>query len=391
MAKNSIQRVKYESTYMTGNKTSIAIDGRNLMHPPSGNATYLICALNELSVQQPDWVYYILTNRPLHPECEKLIIKRPNIRFLCRSYTRVGLLWYCTQLYFILKELKPNFFWAPATLLPPFIPSGVITIVTVNDMVPKDYKHTMSLFNRLYSNVLFDRSILNADLLLAISSYTANEVKSRYSRRRSHEITVGCGVDRSIFRPITHTPGQRSDLCSKYGVTEPFILFVGTVEPRKNLAFMMRLMPQLATAGFTLLVVGAKGWGKTPIAEIMKQPDFPADKIVFSGYVPTDDLVRLYNLAAVYVSTSLNEGFGLPQLEAMNCGCPVVSPHNSAMIEVVEGAGMTVKEWDVSAWCEAILSVFNNSEYYLDSGFQRSKQYEWPAIAHTIAKTLECA
>ena len=367
---------------------SIAIDGRNLMHPPSGSATYLICALNEISAQQPDWMFTLLTNRPLHPECEQLIIKRPNIRFLCKSFTRIGLIWYCTQLYFTLKALKPDFFWAPATLLPPFIPSGVKTIVTVNDMVAKDYKQTMSLFNRIYSNIFFDRSILNADILLAISSYTANEIKGRYPDRRSHGITIGCGVDRSIFQPLTLTPGQRTDLCSKYGVTEPFILFVGTVEPRKNLAFMMRLLPQLAAAGFTLLVVGARGWGNTPIAEIVQQRDFPSDKVVFAGYVPTEDLVRLYNVAAVYVSTSLNEGFGLPQLEAMNCGCPVVSPHNSAMIEVVEGAGMTVRGWDVAVWCDTILSVYNSSEYYRNLGFQRAKQYEWPAVVGAVVQTV---
>jgi len=249
----------------------------------------------------------------------------------------------------------------------------------------------MSLFNRLYSNVLFDRSILNADILLAISSYTANEVKRRYPSRQSREITVGCGVDRSIFLPVTLTPEQRSDICSKYGVIEPFILFVGTVEPRKNLEFMLKLMPDLVKAGFSLLIVGAKGWGKTQIAEIVEQPGFPKDNVVFAGYVSTEVLVMLYNMAAVYVSTSLNEGFGLPQLEAMNSGCPVVSPHNSAMVEVVEGAGISVENWDISNWCDAILTVFNNSEYYRDLGFQRSSQYEWPAIANTIAKTLDCA
>jgi glycosyltransferase involved in cell wall biosynthesis len=98
--------------------------------------------------------------------------------------------------------------------------------------------------------------------------------------------------------------------------------------------------------------------------------------------------VRLYNLAALYVSTSLNEGFGLPQLEAMNCGCPVVSPHNSAMVEVVEGAGMTVEGWDLGAWYDTILSVYNNSEYYRNLGLQRAKQYEWPAIVHSIAQKL---
>ena len=358
------------------------------MHTPGGNATYLICVLNELSAQQPEWVFYVLSNRPLHPECEKQIIKRPNIRFLCKSFTRIGLLWYCTQLYFILKKLNPDFFWAPATLLPPFIPSGVKTIVTVNDLVAKDYKHTMSLINRIYSGVLFDRSLMNADVLLAISNYTADEVRRRYQGRRSCDINIGCGVDRSIFQLQAHTPEQRKEICSKYGVSEQFILFVGTIEPRKNLTFMLNLMPQLAAAGFSLLVVGARGWGKTPIADIVQQVEFPADKVVFAGFVPTEDLVRLYNVAMVYVSTSMNEGFGLPQLEAMNCGCPVVSPHNSAMIEVVEGAGRTVKGWDPAIWCDTILSVNNNREKYRKLGLQRSEQYQWPAVARSITLTL---
>jgi glycosyltransferase involved in cell wall biosynthesis len=369
-------------------ETTIAIDGRNLMHPPSGNATYLICALNELAAQKPEWGFYVLSNRALHPECEKQLVQRPNVHFIRRSFTRIGLIWYCTQLYFILKELRPDFFWAPATLLPPSIPAGVKTIVTVNDMVPKDFPHTMSFLNRLYSSLFFDRSIFGADTLLAISDYTAEEVKRRYPRRRSKTVTVGCGIDKAVFHPVTIAPFQQSDTLARYGVATPFILFVGTLEPRKNLNFMLKLMPQLALEGFTLLVVGAKGWGKSPIAEIVQQSDFPSEKVVFAGYVPTDALVKLYNLAALYVSTSLNEGFGLPQLEAMNCGCPVVSPHNSAMIEVVAGAGLTVQDWDCAAWYSAIRRVFANREQYRQSGFERAAHYEWSQVALSITQEL---
>jgi hypothetical protein len=155
----------------------IAIDGRNLMHPPSGSASYLICALNELSAQKPEWRCYILTNRPLHPDCKKLILKRQNVILHNKSFTRIGLLWYCTQLYFILKTRNPDFFWASSTLLPPFIPSRIKTIVTVNDLVAKDYKHTMSILNRLYSELFFDSSIRVADVLLAISDYTVSEIR----------------------------------------------------------------------------------------------------------------------------------------------------------------------------------------------------------------------
>jgi glycosyltransferase involved in cell wall biosynthesis len=255
-------------------------------------------------------------------------------------------------------------------------------------MVPKDYRQTMTFFNRLFSDLFFDRSISRADILLAISNYTAREIKLRYPVRRSGEITVGCGIDVSIFRPVTLTNGQRYDLCSRYGIKEPFLLFVGTVEPRKNLEFMLSLMPELASAGFSLLIVGARGWGKSSIAEIVSRPGFPVDMIVFSGYLPIDDLPWLYSTAAVYVSTSLNEGFGLPQLEAMSCGCPVVAPYNSAMIEVVEGAGITVKGWEPSDWKTAVHTAYENKERYKELGFRRSAQYCWPVVVRSIAEHL---
>jgi len=86
-------------------------------------------------------------------------------------------MWYSTHLYFILRSLNPDFFWAPATLLPPFVPTNVKTIVNSYDLVSKDYRDTMSFFNRLYSDLLFDRSIMQADILLAISNLPPMRLK----------------------------------------------------------------------------------------------------------------------------------------------------------------------------------------------------------------------
>lgn len=375
------------AAYSTATIT-IAVDGRNLMHPVGGSGSYIIAALNELSALRPEWHFCLLTNRPLHPSCSERIFWRDNVKHVCQGYTRIGLLWYSTQLYFILKKLKPDFFWAPATLLPPCIPSGIKTIVTVNDLVAKDHRSTMATMNRLYSDLMFDHSIMTADILLSISKYTASEIEARYPERRAKMIEVGCGVDNTIFMPLGLSSKECDEVASKYGVTPPFLLFVGTLEPRKNLDFMLRLAPRLVAEELCILIVGAKGWGKSRLAEIVTMDTFPKEKVVFAGYVPTEDLVKLYNAAAVYVSTSYNEGFGLPQLEAMNCGCPVVSPHNSAMIEVVEGAGLTVEGWDPDIWCDSILTVFKNREHYRNRGFQRAKLFEWPDIAQGIVRIL---
>lgn len=98
--------------------------------------------------------------------------------------------------------------------------------------------------------------------------------------------------------------------------------------------------------------------------------------MVFAGFLSTEELIKIYNMASVYVSTSSNEGFGMPQLEAMACGCPVVSPHNSAMIEVVEGAGETVKTWEKQDWLEKINQVYQNRDFYINAGFKRVMEYK---------------
>lgn len=367
---------------------SIAIDGRNLMHPLGGNASYIISAINALSDLQPDWRFLFLTNRPLNAACAERIIWRPNVSHLCKGYTQIGLLWYVTQLYWLLKQMQPMFFWAPATVLPPWLPTGVKRIVTVNDLVAKKHRGTMASANRWYHDVMFDRSIRQADILLAISRDTAHEVAAQYPLRHCREITVGCGIETSIFSKMSPSAAELNRLTAVYGVTAPFLLFVGTIEPRKNLAFMLRLMPKLAEQGLMLLVVGAQGWGNSSVAEILQMPGFPRERVVIAGHVPTGDLVKLYHAAAAYISTSHHEGFGLPQLEAMQCGCPVISPHNSAMIELVDGAGITVRGWNPEDWYAAVDQVLADPEHYRKRGYKRAGQYDWNNIAPTIAEQI---
>lgn len=364
----------------------IAVDGRVLMKEPTGVANFLISALNEYSRQKPDWEFIVLISRNIHESCQERIQNGGNIRFVCKSFTKIGMLWYCTQLPFILYRLKPDYFWAPATYLPPMLPRTTKTIVTVHDLVPREYRQTMSFINRIFSTIFFDWSVSSANMLWAVSKYTMGEIERYYPNRISRNILVGSGVENSIFKPIEISVEGRQSLLAHYGIKDKFILFVGTVEPRKNLEFMLSLMPRLAKDGFYLLIVGARGWGNSAIQldEIMSQKRFPREKIVFTGFVNNDQLVALYNMAAAFVLTSLNEGFGLPLLEAMHCGCPVVAAHNSAMIELVEGAGLTVDSWEITAWCDAIRAVSENKEIFQAHGFVRSAQYAWDVVINRV-------
>jgi glycosyltransferase involved in cell wall biosynthesis len=277
---------------------------------------------------------------------------------------------------------------APAVLLPPVLPAGIRSLVVVHDMVYKQFPETMSASNRLLSWLLHDYSIRTADLLWAVSQYTRAEIAQAFPERKCRDIFVGSAVDKAVFRQLALADAEKQELLRRLSLDEKFILFVGTLEPRKNLHFLLSLMPELARHGFSLLIVGAKGWGDTRISAVAQAPGFPKDKVVFSGYLTTEELVKVYNLAAVYVSTALNEGFGLPQLEAMCCGCPVVTAHNSAMIEVVEGAGRTVAAWEEAEWTGAILEVYANREQYAARGLQRARQYDWHEVTGRLLARL---
>jgi glycosyltransferase involved in cell wall biosynthesis len=129
---------------------------------------------------------------------------------------------------------------------------------------------------------------------------------------------------------------------------------VGTLEPRKNLRFLLSLMPALAAKGYRLVIVGCSGWGRSDLAEMLQAPGYPSEAVRFCDYVSDADLQGLYATVGLFVSTSLMEGFGLPQLEAMAAGCVVVAAANSAVIEVVGDGGRLVKGWRPEEWIDAI-------------------------------------
>lgn len=370
----------------------IAVDARSLTRRPSGTSSYLVTAINEISKRNPSWILYLLVHKELHQEAKKFLHRQDNIVIIKRPFilfSNVGIIWYLIKIFFILKNLKPDFFWAPGHILPPLLPKEIKTIVTVHDLVPKKYKKTMAFITRLTSDMFFNKSINNADILWAVSSYTRSEIERYFPNRKCKNIFVGSGINKSIFKKISISKDEKNKLLEKTKINGKFLLFVGSLEPRKNLEFLLSLIPELSKLSFSLLIVGCEGWKKKEIVKVLNQKDFPRDKVIFSNFLTTEELVKVFNIAAGYISTSVNEGFGLPQLEAMSCGCPVVTSHNSAMIEVVEGAGETVRGWNKKDWINTLKKVYLNRNNYVKLGLKRAEEFDWELIIRNLTKILE--
>ena len=371
-------------------KMNILVDGRVWSKNAAGITTFLSCALREWANQWKAAVFYVLLPKGMDPAIEmgtlpdnirlldysgKFPRRLPNIVILQRLVPK------------LCKELKIDIYYSAVPHLPWGLPASVKTMVTVHDVVNIEMADTMAWTNRLASGLFFSKAIQKADFLWTNSLYTKSKVEQYFPNRRCGQIFVGDAADRTLFYPRHLTQEEKQQVRARYRIENKFILFVGSLEPRKNLSFLLELMPELyARHGVQLVVVGGKGWKNSAIKEVVEASSFPKQSTVFCGYISNEELAMLYNAADCFVSAALMEGFGMPQLEALLCGCPVVTADNTAMTEVASGkqGAVLVKEYKPADWIQAIMSVLESRPEVVAEQFN---QYDWSLI---IRQLTEC-
>lgn len=362
------------------------VNGYNLRDKPVGIANVTINFINSFSSYEDIEIIILLSTGVTHNVLSRINQKK-NIEFRIVP-PKHSMLWFMFSLPKYINKIQPDLLWSPTPLLPFFIHKKIKWLITIHDFVSKEYRNTMTLAGRIVTRICEKKTILSADYIWCVSEYTKNKLLEYYPNKKKNSIIVGSAPD-GYFKKISTDTDDKRILFSKYNIIKPFLLFVGSLEPRKNLTFLLNIFKVFAMKNdFQLVIVGARKWGKTNIADIINTPGFPKERIVFTDFIYDSELRLLYNTASCYVSTSLNEGFGLPQAEAMSCSCPVVTAHNSAMIEVVEDAGVTVKSWDVRDWCNAIEYVLNNSEIIIKKQNERLKRYDWKIVAESAYKLI---
>ena len=178
-------------------------------------------------------------------------------------------------------------------------------------------------------------------------------------------------------------PGQVDQVLRKLGVSSPYILFVSTIEPRKNIPFLIDVFDQLASFPGKLVIAGQKGWKYESIFQHMERAR-RKDDIVVLDYVQEQDLPALYQGASLFAFPSLYEGFGFPPLEAMACGTPVITSAAGSLPEVLGDAAIIIDSFDVARWCACIEQVLNTPEQQealIQQGYEQSQKYTWRETA----------
>lgn len=370
--------------------TRLIIDGRVLSAPICGVGIFLYNVLKELSRRNTGLQVDVYCNKHYNPAYTDLT-QLSNINFFSsQSFLfRNSIIWFLFYFQYKVLTAKNAIVWGPAAQLPLILKYGHTTVVTIHDCVNKDFKHTMSLKNRISDAVFTGRSIRNTDVVWTVSEYTLQRLKEIYPSLQSKRCFTGSSIDFDFYRNLNLSATEIKEIKERYHIEghEKVVLFVGTIEPRKNLKFLLSLIPVLSQHGVRLIVVGGQGWLSSEINEISSKPDFPKDAVIFAGRISDLELRNLYNIADCFCMTSLNEGFGLPILEAAACGCKAVCANNSGMAEIGAGISTLVDGWNKEEWCRAILNTVENRDSRPDIKGNLSR-FSWTEIIDRFLKAI---
>ncbi len=256
------------------------------------------------------------------------------------------------------RQDMPDAFWGPAHRLPIWLPSSTKKVVTVHDLCWLSAPETMHTMTRALDAFLMPRSLEMAHRVIAVSNATKELLKVHFPTHASKVAVVHEGVS-PLPAPLS------VDHLASWGVNQPYVLFVGTIEPRKNLSRLLKAFAQVVhdkqhalprTQQIQLVLVGARGWGgQQMIAEISNLGLMAHVRVL--GRVTDEQLSTLYKHAVCLVMPSLYEGFGLPLVEAMAHGTPVVTSNVASMPEVVGAAGVLVDPLSVESIAAGIVQI----------------------------------
>jgi glycosyltransferase involved in cell wall biosynthesis len=256
-------------------------------------------------------------------------------------------------------------------------------VVTIHDMSLKLHPQCHPLRRRVLNRPLVGVAARVADAIVAVS-HSARQDLLTFHRVPSERITVAYEAAGPLFRPIDDRI-KRARIRLRYALPDRFALYVGAIEPRKNLPRLVDAFAAARRDGIPheLVCVGPYGWSSRDLYDRVDRLGLRRS-VHFTGYVPAEDLPLIYNLAEFFVFPSIYEGFGLPVVEAMACGTPVITSNSSSLNEIAGHAALTVNPYDRDALRAAIVRLATDAELREDMserGLQRSHEFSWARTA----------
>jgi glycosyltransferase involved in cell wall biosynthesis len=282
-----------------------------------------------------------------------------------------------------LRSLDVDIIHHPSTIGSYIVPPKQPLVQTVYDIIPMKLPHTRTFLNRLMYEVFFKPAVRNAEAIITISNHSKKDICS----------LLRINPNKIFVTPLASQHAKPSSVEMKralieYKISYPYFLFVGTLEPRKNIVRMLEAFAQSGLKSHHFVLVGSLGWKYDEIFRTISRLKLNDRVHVLSG-VPNSYLPGLYAGASALLFASLYEGFGLPVLEAMSCGCPVITGRNSSLPEVAGDAALYVDPFNVEEIAGAMRAILKKRAFFIRKGFIQAKKFSWNKTAEQTVRVYE--
>lgn len=281
---------------------------------------------------------------------------------------------------------KIDIYYSPAYYSPLLSPAKII--VVIHDLIFLKFKKEYHPLWYYYLKFSTKISVKGADIIITPSQYTKKDILENYKNINTNKIKVIQEAPGENFR-IIENQAKIEEFMQKYNLRNKFLLYVGGLTKHKNIEGLLKIFAEFKkdqnnfeNKQYKLIIVGPKDIPLN-ISNLTDRLDLKED-IIFTDFIPKRDLVLFYNTAELLLFPSLYEGFGLTPLEAMSCGCPVVSSNVSSLTEVIEEAGILINPENTEEFVQAIKKVIENNEFrdsLIEKGLKRSKKFTWNKAA----------
>jgi glycosyltransferase involved in cell wall biosynthesis len=357
----------------------IGIDFREAHGKRAGKGYYAYHLVSEILKHDRGNNYILYTSKPTS-EFEKY----SNVSV--KIFTKKSLLWHLAVLKDLYKKNVKVFFSPTSYIIPAWHdPEKLKVIMTVHDLVAflfPDIHNKKALF---IERLFLQKALKKVAHIFAVSLNTKRDLITQFFIP-NELVSV---VHNAASDDFKVTPKEElKSFVKENNLPEKFIFAAGTLEPRKNYTTLIRAFSQITNEfpDYKLLIAGSKGWYYDEIFETVGELKLE-DKVKFLGYVTEEELEKLYNLATIFVYPSLYEGFGIPPLEAMKCGCPVLTSNNSSLPEVVGDAAIKINPLKENGLKEGIVKLLSDAglrEELKKKGFEQAQKFSWEKSAKKV-------
>jgi glycosyltransferase involved in cell wall biosynthesis len=300
--------------------------------------------------------------------------------------------WTQFRLSYELKKRKVDALWLPGSTLPRYVPKQ--TVVTVHDIgfhrFPKLYKpRQVHIHERAMKEIAH-----KAARILTVSEFSAREMVEAYGIDSKKIAITPLGIDHDVYRPIKDVEAIEERL-RRYQIPQPFFVYIGRLEAKKNTSTLIKAFTQFKIRRgvgdpYRLVLIGPPGFGYDEIKREIAASTVKSD-ILELGYVPESDMPYILNAAEALVHPSLYEGFGIPPVQAMACGCPVISSNAASLPEVCDDTALLFSPTQLEALVEAMRRIAEEpglKEKLRIAGVTRAGRYTWKATAEKTLPVL---